>query len=88
MDVGRALNQRRGRTLTAVAPFVFTSTLGLLANGLKPVGLLARQRFTCVTTPHVWIDHQVIERSACFGGIFGSIKALTNPKGFHLLFHL
>jgi len=59
MDVSRALNQRRGRTLTAVAPFVFTSTLGLLVDNLKPIGILANQRFTCVTTPQVWIDHQV-----------------------------
>lgn len=59
VDVSRALNSARGSTLQAVAPFVFTSTLGLESPDLAPKGLCANLAFTCVTTPHVWIDHQV-----------------------------
>jgi amino acid adenylation domain-containing protein len=52
VDVSRVLNTKRGSTLTAVAPFVFTSTLGLLKASLNPRGLCSHQSFTCVTTPH------------------------------------
>jgi aryl carrier-like protein len=70
VDVARALNARRSKTLQAVAPYVFTSTLGLETESLHPRGLCKDMHFTCVTTPHVYVDHQVVEEAGSLAYYF------------------
>jgi amino acid adenylation domain-containing protein len=80
VDVSRVLNTKRGSTLTAVAPFVFTSTLGLLKASLNPRGLCSHQSFTCVTTPHVSIDHQVVEERGSLAFYFDVAVDVFPPE--------
>ena len=66
----RELNARRSKTLQAVAPYVFTSTLGLETESLQSRGLCKDMHFTCVTTPHVYVDHQVVEEAGSLAYYF------------------
>eukprot|EP00471_Norrisiella_sphaerica_P002948 CAMPEP_0184480370 /NCGR_PEP_ID=MMETSP0113_2-20130426/1872_1 /TAXON_ID=91329 /ORGANISM="Norrisiella sphaerica, Strain BC52" /LENGTH=1235 /DNA_ID=CAMNT_0026858805 /DNA_START=178 /DNA_END=3882 /DNA_ORIENTATION=- len=68
VQVSREINKLHGDTFKAVAPYVFTSTLGLAshdsATGTSEVSYNvpgATQIHTCVVTPHVMLDHQVVE---------------------------
>ena len=68
IDVMSRINKSKGRALAAVAPYAFTSTIGLSRlvqddrNPLSEVhydSRIGKQMYSCVKTPHVWIDHQV-----------------------------
>jgi len=61
-EVAKAINRHRGDAFQAAAPFVFTSTLGLAEEKEVKYNLTnARQVHTCVTPPHVLLDHQIVE---------------------------
>ena len=75
VDIMRAINQARGSAFQAVAPYAFTSTMGM-DDGLtgldaavkSAVGV--RQVYSCVQTPQTWLDHQVEEDEATHELVF------------------
>ena len=66
VELMRLINISRGSAFQAVAPFAFTSTMGM-DTGLEPSTLIqhsdvrVRQVYSCVQTPQTWLDHQIEE---------------------------
>jgi nonribosomal peptide synthetase protein BlmIV len=65
-DVAQEINRRRGSQFKSVAPYAFTSTLSF--DGLSTVPEMkevtpfsGHRKFSIVTVPHTWMDHQVAE---------------------------
>ena len=86
IDVMSRINKAKGQALSAVAPYAFTSTIGLSRLVQESDaeehydGAIGKQVYSCVKTPQIWIDHQV-EVNGSTGEFIFNIDFLT-PNSF------
>ncbi len=76
----RELARRRGPGApAALAPVVFTSTLGLGRGGAAALERFGERVFAVTQTPQVWLDHQVLERDGALIYHWDAVEELFPP---------
>ncbi|MBC1224761.1 amino acid adenylation domain-containing protein [Nostoc sp. UCD121] len=75
----RELNRTHGGTLKATMPVVFASGLNLREEQAASTEWVSKVIYTCVQTPQVWLDHQVVEKGGALVLIWDALEEIFPP---------